>query len=57
MPPADKIDAVKNSYDNSLRFNLDDFFRNLASDYGRLPNGTVIVYTSDHGESFFAGRV
>ncbi|MBK8149017.1 MAG: sulfatase-like hydrolase/transferase [Acidobacteria bacterium] len=54
VPPADKIDAVKNSYDNSLRFNLDDFFRNLANDYGRLPNGTVIVYTSDHGESFFA---
>ena len=54
IPPADMIDAVKNSYDNSIKFNLDSFFKNLADDYSRLPNGTVILYTSDHGESFFA---
>ncbi len=54
VPPADQIDAVKNSYDNALRYNLDAFFKRLAPDYGNLPNNTVIVYTSDHGESFYA---
>lgn len=54
IPPADQIEAVKNSYDNSLRHNLDPFFKALSPDYSDLPNDTVIIYTSDHGESFFA---
>lgn len=53
-PPAEARDAVINSYDNALLFGLDQFFRKLG--VGRdLPNGTVIVYTSDHGETFGSG--
>jgi glucan phosphoethanolaminetransferase (alkaline phosphatase superfamily) len=53
VPPADQVQAVINSYDNAIRYNLDDFFKRLSSDYVSLPNNTVIIYTSDHGESFF----
>ena len=53
IPPADKLLAVINSYDDSLRYNLDGFFKKLAVDYANLPNNTVIVYTGDHGESFY----
>ena len=53
IPPADKVDAIINSYDNSLKYNLDEFFKKLAPDYSALPNGTVIIYTGDHGESFY----
>ena len=53
VPTADKLQAVVNSYDNSLKYNLDEFFKKLAADYSNLPNNTVIVYTGDHGESFF----
>lgn len=53
VPPSDKLQAVINSYDNSLRYNLDEFFRKLAPDYAQLPGNTVIVYTGDHGESFY----
>jgi len=54
IPPADKVGAIINSYDNSLSYNLDDFFKTLSKDYSDLPNNTIIVYTGDHGESFFA---
>ena len=53
IPPADKLQAVVNSYDDSLKYNLDEFFKKLAPDYAHLPNDTVIVYTGDHGESFY----
>lgn len=53
IPPADKLQAVVNSYDNSLKYNLDEFFKKLAPDYSNLPNNTVIIYTGDHGESFY----
>ena len=53
IPPAEKRQAVVNSYDNALRYNLDRFFRALSKGYSSLPNGTVIIYTSDHGQSFF----
>lgn len=53
IPTADKYDAIVNSYDNSIRYNLDNFFKTLAPDYSNLPNNTVIFYTSDHGESFY----
>jgi glucan phosphoethanolaminetransferase (alkaline phosphatase superfamily) len=54
VPPADQVQGVINSYDNSLRYNLDEFFKKLAPDYSSLPNNTVIIYTGDHGESFYA---
>jgi len=53
VPPGDQYQAIVNSYDNALRYNIDDFFRRLSPDYSDLPNNTVIVYTGDHGESFF----
>lgn len=52
IAPADRYQAIVNSYDNNLEFNLDDFFKRLADDYSSLPNNTVIIYTSDHGEVF-----
>jgi glucan phosphoethanolaminetransferase (alkaline phosphatase superfamily) len=54
IPPADQVQGVVNSYDNSLKYNLDEFFKKLAADYASLPNNTVIIYTGDHGESFYA---
>ena len=54
IPPFDQVQGIINSYDNAIRYNLDDFFKKLAPDYSTLPNNTIIVYTSDHGESFFA---
>lgn len=56
IPPAEKRQEIINSYDNSIRYNTDRFFRNLAADYAALPNNTVIVYTGDHGESFFENQ-
>ncbi len=53
IPSADKFQSIVNSYDNALRYNIDDFFKRLAPDLANLPNNTVIVYTGDHGESFF----
>jgi len=54
VPPPDQLQGVINSYDNSLRYNLDEFFKKLAPDYSALTNNTVIIYTGDHGESFSA---
>jgi glucan phosphoethanolaminetransferase (alkaline phosphatase superfamily) len=54
IPGPDKVRAVINSYDNAIRYNVDGFFRALATDYSNLPNNTVIAYTSDHGQSLFA---
>ena len=54
IPPEDKFQSIVNSYDDAIRYNIDSFFRVLAADYSSLPNNTVIIYTSDHGESFFA---
>ena len=54
IPGPDKVNAVINSYDNSLLYNVESFFRPLANDYSNLPNNTVIAYTSDHGESLYA---
>ncbi len=53
VPPSDQYQSIINSYDNALRYNIDDFFKRLAPDYSSLPNNTVILYTGDHGESFF----
>lgn len=40
-----------NGYDNALAYNIDRFFRNLLRADGSRPD-TVILYTSDHGDSF-----
>lgn len=56
IPSADKYQEIVNSYDNSIRYNTDKFFRNLCEDCSLIPNKTVIVYTGDHGESFFANQ-
>jgi glucan phosphoethanolaminetransferase (alkaline phosphatase superfamily) len=53
VPPSEQLQGVINAYDNSLKYNLDEFFKKLAPNYSQLPNNTVIVYTGDHGESFF----
>jgi glucan phosphoethanolaminetransferase (alkaline phosphatase superfamily) len=47
----EEMTAFINSYDNAIKYNLDNFFKNLASDYNKLPNETVIIYTSDHGQT------
>ena len=53
VPSADQYQSIVNSYDNALLYNIDDFFKRLSPDYSNLPNNTVIIYTGDHGESFF----
>ena len=55
IPSAEQLPEVVNSYDNSIRYNLTLFFENLLDDYANIPNQTVILYTSDHGQSLFAG--
>lgn len=47
----DQLPSLVNAYDNAIKFNVDSFFKNLASDYGNLPNNTVIIYTSDHSQT------
>jgi glucan phosphoethanolaminetransferase (alkaline phosphatase superfamily) len=41
---------VDNAYDNALRYSVDGFFRALLAG-GRVPDDTVILYTSDHAET------
>jgi len=48
---AEELPTVANAFDNGLRYNSDKFFKTLASDYNKLPNNTLIVYTGDHGET------
>lgn len=52
IPPDEAVQSVVNSYDNAIYYNLDRFFKALAGDYSNLPNKTVIIYASDHGEIF-----
>jgi glucan phosphoethanolaminetransferase (alkaline phosphatase superfamily) len=42
-----------NSYDNSLAYNIDSFFEELLATE-RILDNTVILYTSDHGETLGA---
>lgn len=49
--PPEEHESLVNSYDNGIRYNSDNFFKNLASDYSNLPNNTVIIYTGDHGQT------
>jgi glucan phosphoethanolaminetransferase (alkaline phosphatase superfamily) len=45
-----KKEELINSYDNGLAYNLDNFFRILMGSDG-LPEDTIIIYTSDHGQT------
>lgn len=56
VPSAEKYEGIVNSYDNSVKYNIDNFFKNLSNNYSKLPNNTVIIYTGDHGESFYANQ-
>lgn len=46
----DKIPALINTYDSVLRYNVNGFFERLIPG-SFIPNNTVIVYTSDHGQT------
>lgn len=53
IPTAENLPKVINSYDNSIRYNIDSFFQNLIDDYAGIPNQTIIIYTGDHGQTLF----
>jgi len=44
-----------NTYDNAIRYNLEGFFQTIAADHWELPNNTVILYSSDHGQTLSEG--
>lgn len=54
IPDAERVAEIVNAYDNSIRYNVDAFFTTLIDDYTRIPNDTVILYTSDHGQTLSA---
>lgn len=54
IPPPEKYQEIVNSYDNAIKHNTDALFKNLIPDYSAIPNNTVIVYTGDHGQTFYA---
>ena len=43
---------IINSYKNTLRYNIDNFFKNLLGDAPKKLRDCTIIYTSDHGQSF-----
>lgn len=45
------LETFINTYDNSVKYNLESFFRALVLESGVLPDRTVILYTSDHGQT------
>jgi glucan phosphoethanolaminetransferase (alkaline phosphatase superfamily) len=53
IPSGDLLPAVVNAYDNSIKYNLNSFFTNLIDDYSNMPNGSIIIYTGDHGQTLF----
>lgn len=53
IPSGDQLREVVNAYDNSIKYNLNQFFQNLVDDYTRIPNNSVIIYTGDHGQTLF----
>jgi len=48
IDPGRKEELI-NTYDNALKYNLDSFFR--ALDVEHWQNQTVLLYTSDHGQT------
>jgi glucan phosphoethanolaminetransferase (alkaline phosphatase superfamily) len=57
--PADnntRSELITNPYDNGIHYNVDTFFEHLFSSQSMLDN-TVIIYTSDHGQTLFENGV
>ncbi|MCC6147657.1 MAG: sulfatase-like hydrolase/transferase [Anaerolineaceae bacterium] len=50
-------ELVRNVYDNGVLYNVDVFFERLLADGDALLENTVIIYTSDHGETLFEDGV
>ena len=50
----DKANLVKH-YENAVRWSVDRFFSSLLKD--GMPPNTLIIYTSDHGQSLSEGRI
>jgi glucan phosphoethanolaminetransferase (alkaline phosphatase superfamily) len=50
--PIQRSKELINTYDNSLKYNVDPFFRLLIKDPKTSLKNTVIFYTGDHGEMF-----
>jgi arylsulfatase A-like enzyme len=44
---------VKNAYDNGILYNVNTFFTRLLPDPAHFPTNTLILYTSDHGQTLF----
>ena len=49
-------ELVTNPYDNGLLYNVNTFFERLLADPGILDH-TIILYTSDHGQTLFENGV
>lgn len=45
---------IVNAYDNAISYNVDGFFSHLIPNH-KVPDDTVIVYTSDHGQTLAEG--
>lgn len=54
IPGEEHLPEVINSYDNSVKYNIDSFFQNLIDNYMEMPDETVIIYTGDHGQTLYA---
>ncbi len=48
--PQNRAELV-NSYDNAIRYNVNTFFAHLLQTNPTLLENTIIVYTSDHGQT------
>ncbi len=46
-----------NTYKNAMRYNIDGFFKHLLGDNPEELKDCTIIYTSDHGESFYENNV
>lgn len=49
-------ELVKNPYDNGILYNVNNFFERLLADRSILEH-TIILYTSDHGQTLFENHV
>lgn len=48
----DNREELERHYKNAVRWSVDEFFRNLGVE---LPPSTLLIYTSDHGQTLSAG--
>jgi glucan phosphoethanolaminetransferase (alkaline phosphatase superfamily) len=47
------VEEMVRHYKNAINWSVDEFFRELLKE--PLPDGTVLIYTSDHGQSLSEG--